>query len=102
MPDTQIAVVHGQQATVCLSGELDMARTDEVETAIRAALEDNPARLHVDMSGVTFVDSRGIRSLMVGARAAEARGVEFEIGLASEAVERVLEITGVRNVIDRR
>ena len=45
-----------------LAGELDMATADELLDAIRGRSQEEPITL--DFSGVTFMDSSGLRSLL--------------------------------------
>jgi anti-anti-sigma factor len=77
------------QDVLRLSGEIDLAVADDVQTAILGAFEDGIAV--IDMSEVTFLDSAGIRALLTAARAVEARGT-LVVQEPSAAVTRVLEI----------
>jgi hypothetical protein len=51
-------VVSGDDHTLVLSGELDMASEDELETAIVSCAD--AARLRLDLSQPTFMDSTGL------------------------------------------
>ncbi len=70
---------------------------EELAEGIRrceAALDPSP-ELVVDMSQVTFLDSTGIRELIVAERALEYGGGRLVVRGASGVVRRVLEVTGV-------
>ena len=76
---------------ITLEGELDLATAPEVEAALREPVEQE--RLVLDLRGLTFMDSSGLRLLM----GAQTRATEDDRRLAlvrgPDAVHRVLEIT---------
>lgn len=86
---------------VRVSGELDLATADNLETAMRELAQDAPAAI-IDLSGCEFVDSTGLRAILVGARHFTAElgngsAGDSRVAIASPAptVLRVLEISGV-------
>jgi anti-sigma B factor antagonist len=83
-----------------LAGELDTAAAAGVRDRIHALLDDEPARLIVDMRGVTFVDSTGIGVLVGAAR--RARTIETLLSLRSptRATLRVLDLTGLSETFE--
>ncbi|MDG4820848.1 STAS domain-containing protein [Asanoa sp. WMMD1127] len=77
-------------------GDIDMETADELERALHEAVTAEPARpTIVDLAGVAFLDSTGIRVLVQAKVRAEARGVSFGITNPQPNVARVLEITAV-------
>jgi len=83
-----------EPAVVRVVGELDAAAspafTRTVEERLRAGRS-----VEVDLSGTVFLDSTGLRALLVALRAAEEAGVSFVVGSTSEFVERLFELTGL-------
>ena len=78
-----------------LDGELDIATTPGAEFELRR-IERGPARVIViDLRGITFMDSTGLRLLV----SADARARDGEHRLAivrgPDTVHRVLELTGL-------
>jgi len=79
-------------ATVlALAGDLDMAAIPSAEARPRQALEGPPPRLVVDVTALSFVDSRGIRLLLQSVTLARGRGVELSVTRPPLAVWRLLE-----------
>ena len=80
--------------TVALAGELDFATAFDaemrLEQAIRAADE-----VVVDLSGLEFIDSTGIRTLLEAHQAARREGVTLRFLPGPVAVQRVFEISGL-------
>ncbi|MET0908162.1 MAG: STAS domain-containing protein [Ilumatobacteraceae bacterium] len=75
-----------------VTGELD-ART---APALARAVSADPASstvVHLDLSGVTFIDSSGLGVLVDLARQAAADGGSLRLDHPSTAVTRLLEIT---------
>ncbi len=76
-------------ALIEVRGELDLANADAVATAIAGVANGGVTTL--DLSGIRFLDSTGLRMLLVNART-------FGDGLSiipSPAVTRTIEIAGV-------
>jgi stage II sporulation protein AA (anti-sigma F factor antagonist) len=80
---------------VTVSGELDISTTSSLEAAIASITSERPERLIFDLSGLRFMDSAGI-AVLLGA-AAKIRTVHLRN--PSPAVRRILDITGLGNVL---
>jgi anti-sigma B factor antagonist len=79
-----------------LTGDLDLAAAPELADAIRTAREMSEGDIVLDMSGVTFLDSSGLRAI-VAAHHDAADDSRIVIRRPSDAVTRVLEITGLQS-----
>ena len=79
--------------TLVLSGELDMATAPPLEAALAEALTAK-GELTLDMRGVTFVDSKGVRAFIT---ASSQRGGTAPVRLIDvhEHVLKVFDIMGV-------
>lgn len=84
---------------VRVTGALDLATSDEVERALVDAFDAGDA-VRLDLSGVTFLDSSGMRGVLRAYRTATERGATFEVVPGPPAVQRVLHITGVAARLD--
>lgn len=81
----------GDGATVVrVEGELDLATSPELETALDEA--DLAGRVVVDLSGCTFLDSSALRVLVHGARAADVAGGSIALVTTHPGILRVLDI----------
>jgi anti-sigma B factor antagonist len=81
-------------AVVALRGELDIATTPELEDALSAA-EDAPGvqGIVIDLSGLAFMDSSGLRAVAMADRRLRGRRLRFALLRGGEPVHRVFEIT---------
>jgi anti-anti-sigma factor len=98
--DIAIAPGDDRIVAVAVAGEIDLPHARDLVVALREVLADTPAALVLDLSGVTFMDSTGIQVLM-GARADALKGgTRLTIGKASAQVQRVLQLTGLRETLE--
>jgi anti-sigma B factor antagonist len=86
-----------ERVVVAVSGEVDLASRDRLQSAIVTAIgEAGPGHnVIVDLSETTFLDSTGIGVLVRGSQAADAAMVDYAIAGATGMVRQVLELTGV-------
>lgn len=76
-------------------GELDAASTPALDAAIDAATPDGAADLVIDLSGVTFVDSRGLSSLIGAHKRLAGHGRRLVLRSPQLMARRVLHMTGL-------
>jgi anti-anti-sigma factor len=81
---------------VVVAGDIDVATAPMLDDAISAV--SGPVVL--DLSGVTFMDSSGVRVLVRHRQASQAGGNRFEVAAVSRPVRRVLELAGVLEYLD--
>ena len=85
-----------EPVVVSLVGDVDMAS----ETLVVEALAALAAReVIVDLSQVGFLDSSGIRALVIGHRASKAAGGSLALRGPSSEAAQVLELTRLNEVI---
>jgi anti-sigma B factor antagonist len=90
---------------VRVTGELDMAHEDELRTELTSACEEDQTGVIVDLSECGFIDSSGVRGLLLG-REAQANTNSGNPGLAvvtsNQQVLRILSVMGVDKMIPVR
>jgi len=78
-----------------LSGELDLASSAILERALDAAEIAATPLLVLDLDELKFVDSTGLRIILLAQEKSRERGQEFAITPGSQQVQRLLSITSV-------
>jgi anti-anti-sigma factor len=91
--------VDGDSATIELAGELDLHAAGQLSEAITEVLEASPSTIGIDARGLTFADSGGLRELLQGRSDAESRGTTLRLTHLSEALDRLLDMTGLRKIL---
>lgn len=85
---------------VALVGEIDLANVEQVEHAVQAAVASSALGLVLDLSGVTYLDSTGLRLLYHLARQLHDREQELRLVVPAQSrIRRILELAGVSGVI---
>lgn len=82
------------QIVISLAGRMDIAGAAEIETVFSALVSHAHVAL-VDMAGVTFLASIGIRLILANAKSLHKRGGTLVLFNCDPQVERVLLTTGV-------
>jgi anti-anti-sigma factor len=88
-----VEVVDG---VICVSGDLDAQTSSRLDDVINAQLERGCEEVVLDLSDLDFVDSSGLRS-MVLARGPQGEG-RVVLRSPSSSVVRLLDITGLTEV----
>lgn len=85
----------GGGTLLVLEGEVDPHTTEQLDEAVDAALADAGGDLVLELSGVTFIDSAGLRSLIRAQRQVDEAGGSLVLRAPRPSTRRVLEITGL-------
>ncbi len=89
----------GDTHTVSLCGELDLAHADRVEEELLRVEAADAESIVLDLSGLTFMDSTGVRLILgADARSRADRG-RLSLRRGPRNVQRVLEISGVLEML---
>ena|SRR5438874_13590877 len=81
-----------------LEGEIDLHVSSRVAESLRTMSEQKPARLVVDLSDVTYIDSSGLAVLIEGMQNVEAYGGKFFLAGLQDNVRSILEIARLDQV----
>ena len=80
-----------------LEGQIDLNVSAKVTATINELIKDKPARLVVDLSGVTYIDSSGLALLINAARDVEDYGGIFMLAGVRDEVRPILETARLEN-----
>ena len=99
-PELSITVQRGaDEVVVRLAGEIDVLTVVKLSALVNEILADPPARIVLDMAGVTFCDSQGLGTLVVLSRKAEHARSVLALANVGGFLLRVLDITGLRSAL---
>ena len=93
---------NGTAETLYVRGELDISSAPSFERAAADALDGQGGAFHVDLSGLTFMDSSGARGLLHVHTRVEALGRRLVVISPTRAVRRVIDLMGLDRVLDIR
>lgn len=89
----------GDVHTVALEGELDLATAPQFEAELERVEATDADAIIVDLSGLTFIDSTGIRSVLAADRRSQSDSNRLTLLRGAAAVQRALEISGVEALL---
>ena len=88
----------GGIAVIALSGELDLNGTGQVSDGVSLALDAGARTVGFDLGDLDFIDSSGIRAIVIAQGDCRAAGVRLQIVGSSARVARALELNGVEDL----
>lgn len=81
--------------TLALSGELDLQTAPDLEAAVLGLCSDGASEVVLDLSGLEFVDSAGLRALIAVREVCDEHDCTFMLIHPRDQVERLFRLTGV-------
>jgi anti-anti-sigma factor len=87
------------EAVLRPTGDLDIASSGKLDGALRGIQLDGRTNVTLDLSRLTFMDSSALRPIVEADQRARMSGGSLLVRSASKQVQRVLELTGVRDVL---
>jgi anti-sigma B factor antagonist len=96
LPDLILDVRHdGETAILRLQGDLDVATAPELAELCHSVHARGAKQVVIDLTETTFLDSAGLRALVGAQRLFGGEGANVRLTHPSEAVIRLLDITGL-------
>jgi anti-sigma B factor antagonist len=94
----QLQIAHdrdGSRERLALSGELDVVTSPGLDAAVERLLAGRIESLVIDLRGVTFMDSSGLRTVLTAWDSCREADCEFLLIPDTGACMRLFQITGV-------
>lgn len=87
----------GDTLTVRPSGELDIATVPRLADALHT--QEAYDRLVLDLRGLSFIDSSGLRLVLMEVERAAGEGHAVEVVPGDERVQRIFRLTGADQIV---
>jgi anti-sigma B factor antagonist len=87
----------GSNGRVTLTGELDIATVPRVQQAVDAMLAAGVSQITIDLAGVGFVDSSGLRLFIVLDQRATSEGWTLALTRPTPQALTVFRVSGVED-----
>jgi anti-anti-sigma factor len=97
--DMEVTELANMVTCIRLQGRLDAPGVDRIDTRFTAATVAAGRDAVLDLSGVTFLASMGIRMLISSARALKLKGAKLVLFGAQDLVQNVLEQAAIDQII---
>ena len=84
---------------IVLRGEVDLTNAAELSELVTGQLADETLHLTVDVGGLDFADTAGIRVFLLAAKTLRQRGGDLVLLRPQRTLGRILEILGAEEVL---
>ena len=99
-PLTVTVVGDGDEVMLVLVGELDPHTAPLLQSSIDEALGEQTSSLVLDVAGLGFIDSSGLRVIISAHKVMADRGGRLALRSPTPNTLRLLEITGLADHVD--
>jgi anti-sigma B factor antagonist len=89
----------GAHTVLSARGELDIAAVPVFRDQLRRLVEEGTESIVIDLTGVRFIDSAGLRVLVDGLTRARRRDADLRVACPHASLRRTFEISGLDKVI---
>ena len=95
------SVAHaGGAARVAVRGEIDIASSDELRSALLTLSEQGVCDVTVDLADLAFIDSTGLGALIRVLKHYRENGGDLKLANPTKPVAKVLEITSLDQLFE--
>jgi anti-anti-sigma factor len=89
----------GDALVVSAFGELNLSNAKTLEAELRRAIAGDASGVILDLGGVSFIDSSGLRVVLLMAKQSLRNGGRVRLLRGSAPVERAIEGSGVEHLL---
>ena len=95
------SIVHANGTVrVAVRGEIDIATSDELRSALLALFDQGARQVTVDLAELGFIDSTGLGALIRVLKHYRQEGGDLKLARPTRPVAKVLEITNLTKLFD--
>ena len=99
-PLTVEVASQGDEVVLVLVGELDPHTAPILRSSVDDAVSDATATLVLDVAGLQFIDSSGLRVIISAHKTMDERGGRLVLRAPTDNTRRLLDITGLADHVD--
>ena len=84
--------------TISIKGSVDALTAAELTKTINNQIADDHANLVIDLTGLVFMSSAGLRSLLGAVKESRSHGGDLRIVSTNLGIDKVLKMSGFHNI----
>jgi anti-sigma B factor antagonist len=84
-------------AIVAVSGKIDAVTSRDLESMLKGLMDQNNTKVVVDLKGVDFISSSGIRVFIAFKKSLMAKKGDIAVSSLQPFVKEIFEMTGLQN-----
>jgi anti-sigma B factor antagonist len=97
--DVAVAVEDGN-ATVAITGEVDVYTAPQLRERLYAIIADGASRIVLDLEAMTFIDSTGLGVIVGALKRLRQGGGDLILRAPGRSTRKVLDITGLTQIVE--
>ena len=82
------------------AGRIDGVNASDFEQSLSGAIDDSDTAVVVDLAGLSYISSAGLRAVLLTAKSLSRRSAKFALCSPSKPIREVFEISGFDKIID--
>ncbi|MGO9435512.1 MAG: STAS domain-containing protein [Terracidiphilus sp.] len=90
----------GKGVSIAIHGRITVENSGEMSSALANALRKKPTKLSVDLSGVPYIDTSGLATLLEAVGEARKQGTRLVLKAIQDQPRYFLEITHLDRLFD--
>jgi len=83
---------------VTVKGRVDSSTAPDFEKALHALIQSNRSQIVLELAGVEYMSSAGIRGMVSSLKAAKSGGGDVRLARPSQRVKEVVELAGLTSI----
>jgi anti-sigma B factor antagonist len=102
MSSLEIRQEHDTDASaevIAPQGEVDISNLSILDQVLTEVLQRQPRQLVVDLSGVSYIDSGGLSSLLRAGQRCSRQGGQLSLAASGRFVRRLFQMTGIDAIL---
>ena len=84
--------------TISVKGSVDALTAAELTKTINEQIEDAHVNLVIDLTGLDFMSSAGLRALQGAVKESRSQGGDLRIVSTNRGIDKVLKMSGFHNI----
>jgi anti-sigma B factor antagonist len=93
---------HGQAVLFVVEGQVDMHTSPELRQHLRSALQSRSTPVVTDLTGVSFIDSSGLATLIEALQGVSKYGGKLRLVGLKPAVKNLFRLSNLTSIFDIR
>lgn len=81
-------------AVITIAGSMDAVTVNDFDTEWKKAIEDGAQKIIVEMSGVEYISSAGLRGILMLAKSAKAQSIKLAFAGMQSMVSDMFKLSG--------
>jgi anti-sigma B factor antagonist len=95
----EASATDNEETVIFVAGDLDFHTAPDLRKEILTLFNEGVNRLVLDVSQLDFIDSSGLSVIIAGFKRFKERGGELILRSLTDRTRRVLEVSGLNNVL---